>query len=255
MPFDIMELRENERIDYVNDALSLIQNTEGLTFGTDALLLSGYIGSGYKTGAELGGGTGIISMLLLTRKKLDSTVCLEIQPEYAELIERNAEYNRLSDKLACVCADVREYAPDKECELVYTNPPYMRADSGYANRISKKNIARHEVHGSIEDFCTAARGMLKFGGTFAAVYRPDRLTDLLVAMRAAGIEPKRMTLVYADRESVPSMLLVEGKRGGKSGMRMTRPLIIYADASHNEYGGDMKYIMENGVFPADFYVK
>ena len=249
-----MELKANERLDLVNDSLSLIQNTEGLTFGTDALLLAGYIGSGYRTGIELGGGTGIISMLLATRGKIADITCAEIQPEYTELINRNIEYNSLSDRMRCVTADVRELkAP--ECDVAYTNPPYMRSDSGYANRISKKNVARHEVHGSIADFCLAARRLIKFGGDFFAVYRPDRLADLVCAMREAGIEPKRMTYVHADARSTPSMLLVEGRRGGKGGLRMTRPLIIYNDESHAEYGEDMKYIMENGSFPEDFSVR
>ena len=62
-----MELLKNERLDYVNDSLSLIQKTDGLTFGTDALLLAGYVRGRSKLGLEIGGGTGIISMLLLTR--------------------------------------------------------------------------------------------------------------------------------------------------------------------------------------------
>lgn len=247
-------LRENERLDYVNDSLTLIQNVEGLTFGTDALLLAAYVGSGYRRGVELGGGTGIISMLLAVRGKIAHITSAEIQPEYAELIERNIEYNGLSDRMSAVCADIRELSLP-ECDAVYTNPPYMKTDSGYSNRITKKNIARHEVHGSISDFCLAARRLLKFGGAFYAVYRPDRLPDLIAAMREGGIEPKRMTLVMADALSVPSMLLIEGRRGGKSGLRMTRPLIIYKDESHAEYGADMNYIMVNGSFPDDFSVR
>ena len=249
-----MELRENERLDFVNDSLSLIQNTEGLTFGTDALLLAAYIGKGYSRGVELGGGTGIISMLLAARGKIANITCAEIQEEYAELIGRNIEHNSLGERMHCVCADIRELKLD-ECDIAYTNPPYMKTDSGYANRITKKNIARHEVHGSITDFCLAAKRLIKFGGSFFAVYRPDRLTDILYAMREAAIEPKRITLVHADAASIPSMLLIEGKRGGKSGLRMTRPLILYSDASHTEYGADMKYIMENGSFPEDFSVR
>ena len=44
-----MTLYENERVDYVNDSLSLIQKTDGLTFGTDALLLAGYVSGKYRT--------------------------------------------------------------------------------------------------------------------------------------------------------------------------------------------------------------
>ena len=249
-----MELKKNERLDEVNDSLSLIQDTEGLTFGTDALLLAGYVGRGYKLGTELGGGTGIISMLLLTRGKLERAVCVEIQEEYAQLIRENARHNGLGDRLECAHADIRDYKAT-ECDLVYTNPPYMKVDSGRRNLTDKKNIARHEVNGSIVDFCLAAKRALKYGGTFVAVYRPDRCADLICAMRESGIEPKRMTLVHADTESEPSMMLIEGKRGGKSGMRVTMPLIIYSDHAHTAYGKDMEYIMGNGVFPEKFFVK
>ena len=103
-----MELYENERIDYVNDKLSLIQKTDGLTFGTDALLLAGYISGGYRVGVELGGGTGIISMLLRTREKVGRAYAVEVQEEYAELIKRNTEFNGITE-LIPVQADVREY--------------------------------------------------------------------------------------------------------------------------------------------------
>ena len=73
-----MKLKENERLDYVNDDIELIQNTDGLTFGTDALLLAGYLNGRYTSGIELGGGTGIISMLLLTRGKVSNISCLEV---------------------------------------------------------------------------------------------------------------------------------------------------------------------------------
>ena len=106
--------------------------------------------------------------------------------------------------------------------------------------------------GDIGDFCCAAKRMLRYGGRFAAVYRPDRLTDLIYGMREAGLEPKRMTFVHADAEAEPSMVLVEARADGKSGMLLTKPLLIYADRAHREYGEDMKYIMENGDFPAGF---
>jgi len=249
-----MDQNKSKRLDEVNDSLSLIQDTEGLTFGTDALLLAGYIGKGYKLGLELGGGTGIISMLLLSRGKLERCICAEIQKEYAELIRENAAHNSLEDRLECINADIREHR-FPECDIVYTNPPYMKADTGKRNITDKKNIARHEVNGSILDFCMAAKRSLKFGGTLAVVYRPDRCMDLLAAMREAGIEPKRMTFVHADTASEPSMMLVEGKRGGKSGMRVTAPLIIYRDRTHTAYGEDMEYIMENGIFPDNFFIK
>ena len=244
-----MQLRENERLDYVNDNIELIQNKEGLTFGTDALLLAGYIDGKFKSGIELGGGTGIISMLLLTRNKVQNMTCLEIQEEYAELIARNAEHNLLSERLSSIHTDLREYTPTEECDLVFSNPPYMKTDSGKANLSDKKNIARHEVAGTIYDFCMFGSKMLKYGGSFAIVYRTDRLIDLIDALRASKLEPKRMTFVHANSEKEPSMVLIEAKKGGKCGLKVTRPLILYKDINNKDYTADMNYIMENGSFP------
>ena len=247
-----MELKSNERLDYVNDSLELIQNNDGLTFGTDALLLAGYINGKYNNATELGGGTGIISMLLLTRNKVKSICCLEVQEEYAELIARNAEHNKLKDILTPIACDLREYKPDSECELVFSNPPYMKTDSGKANLSDKKNIARHEVRGTIYDFCTNGARMLKYGGTFAVVYRTDRLSDLMDAMREAKLEPKRMTFVHANANSAPSMVLIEGKRGGKCGLKVSKPFLIYKNNDNKEYSEDMCYVMDNGSFPDEY---
>ena len=241
-----------ERCDFVNDNLKLIQDTEGLTFGTDALLLAGYINGRYNRGCEFGSGSGIISMLLLTRDKIKSTIALEVQKEYADLTERNASLNGLNERMQAVHTDIRDYKPEGEFDIIYSNPPYMKTDSGRENIEKKKNIARHEVCGDISDFCKNARRMLKFGGCFAAVYRTDRLIDLIDAMRSNKLEPKRMTLVYADTKSEPSMVLIEGKAGGKPGVVVTAPLIIYSDEEHKFYTDDMNYIMENGSFPSAY---
>ena len=61
-----------------------------------------------------------------------------------------------------------------------------------------------------------------------------------------------MTFVHADTNSTPSMVLVEGKAGGKSSLLLTKPLIIYKDNEHKIYSDDMNFIMENGSFPSEF---
>ena len=247
-----MLLSDKERLDIVNDNLSLIQNTEGLTFGTDALLLAGYVTGKHSRMLELGAGTGIISMLLLTRGKAERVTALEIQEEYAALIERNSVLNSLTDSLTVINTDLRDYKCSSEYDAVFTNPPYMRSDTGRSNLSDKKTVARHEVHGGIYDFLKCAARALRFGGSFYAVYRTDRLIDLIDAMRKTGIEPKRMTFVHADAKSEPSMALIEGRRGGKCSLKVTRPLIIYTSEEHKDYTEDMNYIMNEGSFGKEY---
>ena len=121
--------------------------------------------------------------------------------------------------------------------------------------LAEKNAARHEIFGGIEDFCEAAKRLTRFGGSFYAVYRPDRLTDIISAMRNALLEPKRVTFVHADTDSSSSIVLIEARRGGGSGLELTKPLIIYEDSSHKNYTSDMKHILDVGRFPTDFYNK
>ena len=249
-----IKLFPNERVDRVNDDLMLIQRTDGLTFGTDALLLAGYIDTRGGRALEIGGGTGIISLLTLTRGRFDTVDCCEIQSVFADIIRRNAELNRLDARLFAKEADIRTFEAERQYDAVFTNPPYMTVSSGKKNSVDEKNTARHEVEGGIADFCRAAKRLLRYGGKFYAVYRPDRVGDLIFAMKDADIEPKRLTFVHADLAAEPSVVLVEGRMSGGVGARVTRPLIIYTDSSHKNMSADMEYIMNNGSFPEDFYI-
>ena len=246
---------ELEYTNEVNDNLTLIQRKTGLTFGTDALLLAGYIHHGEGMRAlELGGGTGIISLLLATRQKVGHITCIEVQPTYADLAKRNVTLNSLAAFVEVVCADIRDYAASGkagEFDIVFSNPPYMKGDVP-ACKHEEKQIARHEVHGGIADFCSVAAKMLRWGGKFYCVWRPDRLVDLLCSMRESGIEPKRMTYVAADNEHAPSVVLVEGMRGGKSGLKVTKTLLIGKDIGERADSPDMTYILNEGRFPSTY---
>lgn len=227
----------NEKIETVNENIRLISRKDGLTFGTDAYLLAAYIGKAPSAFAvDLGSGTGILPLLLLAKDKIRNAVAIEVQESFCDLIARNAETNGMSEKLRALYRDVRELPAEDipaECaDLVLSNPPYMTVDSGKSNVSDAKFIARHEVCGNISDFCRAASALLKYGGKFYCVYRPDRLVDLLDALRKHKLEPKRMTLVHATDASAPSMVLVEAKKGAAPSLVLTRPLILTDNDGH-----------------------
>lgn len=245
-------LKTDERIDNVNENIKLIQKKDGLTFGTDALLLAAFVRpQPSATALDFGAGTGIISFLCAARNKYNKIIAIEAQEDFAKLIERNIALNDLAHKVTAKCCDVRELSFADlgfESDAVFTNPPYMRAGSGKVNEHNCKTIARHEILGDIGDFCAAAAKNLKHGGYFYAVYRPERLTELFYAMRAAKIEPKRLCLVCPDCESAPSLVLAEGKKGAAPEIKIEKPLFMYRDKAHTEYTDDFAYIYENGCF-------
>ena len=226
-------LLKNETLTSVNENIKLIQKKNGLTFGTDAFLLASFIKAQKNAIAvELGGGTGIISLLCASREKLGKIYCLEIQKDFADIIDRNAHLNSLDNKVSSLCADVRDIRSTDlgfDVDVVFSNPPYMKADSGKRNESDEKYIARHEVCGDIGDFCACAKRLLKHGGFFYCVWRPDRLTDLICAMRENSLEPKEICFVHANTKSAPSMVLIKAKKGASSGAIVCEPLFLNID--------------------------
>ena len=226
-------LLEGEKLTKVNENINLIQKENGLTFGTDAFLLASFI-KAQRSGVavELGGGTGIISLLCASREKFSKIYCAEIQQDFANIIQRNAELNGLDSKVISLCADAREIKSSNigcEVDAVFSNPPYMKIDSGKRNDHDEKFIARHEVCGDINDFCACAKRLLKHGGFFYCVWRPDRLTDLICAMRENNLEPKEMCFVHANTKCAPSMVLIKAKKGAAASVSVHEPLFLNLD--------------------------
>lgn len=247
-----------ERTDQINEKLTLIRRTDGLTFGTDAYLLYAYLPKKrWKRAVDLGAGTGVISLLALTGGRAEKVYGVEVQEAFADLIGKNARLNALEDRLIPLCRDVRDLTPSDtagECDLVFSNPPYLRGECGYQNRSDAMNIARREVFGTIWDFCSAAARVLSYKGTFCLVYRADRMVDLLSAMRRAGIEPKRLTPVQPTSDSPPGLVLCEGRKGGAPGLFYTKPLILYRDTGQNPplYTEELTAIYEKGEFDESY---
>ena len=223
-------ISDDERLDYVNEKITLIQKKHGLTFGTDAFLLASYAKSApSKTAAELGCGTGIVSLLCAARNKFSKIYAFEVQESFYDITRRNTVNNGFEQKVIPCLADIRDVkAADVggEIDAVLANPPYMKTDSGKRNDADEKYIARHEVMGAISDFCACASRLLKYGGKFYVVWRPDRLSELFAAMNSYSLEPKTMTFVHANENREPSMVLICAVKGGKPSLKISAPLFL-----------------------------
>ena len=231
-------LRTNETLDRVNEQIKLIQRKDGLRYGTDAYLLSAYVRPAGKARAvDLGSGSGIIPLLCLTRQKYACAYAVEVQADFADIIGRNAEINGMQDRLIPICADLRTLRPADvggEVSIVTANPPYMKTGAGKRNESDAKYIARHEVMGDVDDFCAAAARLLKHGGSFYVVWRPDRLSQLMESLSQHKLEPKRMSFVQSDLHTEPSMVLIEAKKGAAHGLRLSPTLILNENGTQSK---------------------
>ena len=225
-------LKEEERFDDLQrNGYKIIQNPNKFCFGMDAVLLSGFaqVKRGEKA-LDLGTGTGIIPILLEAKTKGEHFTGLEIQSESADMAARSVAYNNLTEKIDIVNGDIKEavklFGP-ASFDVVTTNPPYMNDNHGIKNPDLPMAIARHEILCSLEDVIREASGVLRENGRFYMVHRPLRLVEIFTLMTKYRLEPKRMRLVYPYVDKEPNMVLIEGLKGGRSQIRVDKPLVVY----------------------------
>lgn len=222
-----------ERIDELQrGGFRLIQDPDKFCFGTDAVLLADFAKAkaGEKV-CDLCTGTGVIPLLMLARYPGSFYTGVEIQPDMAEMAERSMILNDVEDKIRILGGDLRRIRfmlPANSFDVVTVNPPYMkvRPDS-LKNDSSSVSLARHEIACSLSDVMAAAKFLLRTHGHFYMVHRPSRLSEIFEEMLKAGIEPKRMQLVYPYRDKEATQVLIEGTLGGGKEMRIEPPLITY----------------------------
>lgn len=225
-----------ERIDDLQiKGYRLIQNPELFCFGVDAVLLSSFAkAKDTDKVIDLGCGNGIIPILMAAKTDAKRIVGLEIQDESAKLATRSVELNELSDRISIVKGDIKEASyifGASSFQVVTTNPPYMNENHGLINDYSAKAIARHELLCSLEDIIRESARLLVPSGRLYMIHRPHRLEDILVLMREYHIEPKHLRFVHPYVDKEPTMVLIEGLRGGKPSMKIDPPLIIYEDVN------------------------
>lgn len=213
-----------------------VYDDESFRPGTDTFLLSSLprLKPGLRV-CDLGSGSGLLGLLLLQRQPDLRVTGVEIQGAAVRLAERAALENGLTDRLTACHGDLRDvkaHFPAGGFDLVVCNPPYYPPASGAVAENAARRTARSEVSCSLADICAAASYLLRWGGSFCLVHKPERLCDLFCALRQSAIEPKRLRFVCPAAGSAPSLTLLEGRRGGKPGLTVEAPLILQnADGS------------------------
>ena len=227
-----IELKSGERLDDLErNGYKIIQNPDIFCFGMDAVLLSGFVSTAEGSRViDLGCGNGIIPILLAAKTSASHIVGLEIQQYSAEMAERSVKLNELEEKISIIWGNIKEATDLFEAasfDTVTSNPPYIKGGGGLTNPDEPKALARHEILCSLEDVVAAAQYLLKPGGAFFMVHRPQRLSEIFICLTGHGLEPKRMKLVYPFVDREPNMVLIEARRGGRPQLTVEKPLIVY----------------------------
>ncbi len=226
-------------VEKLGDNLEIVISSEH-RFGTDAFLLSDFSAPRHKDlVCDYCTGSGIVALLMYKNFKPLHIDAVEIQPKAHEQLKLSVSRSAINC-ITPILGDLNSYRAEKELDLITCNPPYKISGTGAKNDSTAVSIARHEMLCTIDSVCASASKNLKFGGRLCICNRPERLCDIMTAMRANGIEPKRLRTVHKNPGCQPWLVLVEGKKGGKPFLQIEKPLYVQSDSG--EFSQEMKRI-------------
>lgn len=250
------------RIDDTGFGNIRVLQRKGYGYGLDAVLLAAFAagetgadgirqisGRGKPDGcdkirvADLGTDCGIVAFIIAHKIPCAVLTGIEKREDAASRARRAAVMNGLEDRISIIEADIADIAAGAgsdlaEFDAVVTNPPYFRRNSAIPSASDDRYIARHETTAGIEEFVDAARCMLKKGGDLYMVHRPDRLADIISALRASDLEPREMQMVTPRAGEPANIVLLHAVKGAGPQLRMLPELPV-----HNKDGSYTQQIL------------
>ena len=227
-----MKNKNNETInDLVNfNNIKIYQNKNYFNFSLDSILLPNFVILNNKTKKVLDLCTGNIPIPLILSKKTKALIYgVEIQKEIFDLAEKTLKINNLENQIILINKDAKELVNDFETDifdLITCNPPYFKnSNTSINNNNNIKSIARHEILIKLEDIINISKKLLKNNGSLSLIHRTDRLIDIIILMRQNNIEPKRIRFIYPKAGKESNLVLIDGRKNGKPGLKILDPLL------------------------------
>jgi tRNA1Val (adenine37-N6)-methyltransferase len=221
--------RRTVRRDLIGTSLVIEQKTPQ-AFNLDTILLSWFARIPPKARHVLDVGTGNGAVMLYLSAKTKARITgIEIQDHLVAEARTNIALNGLEERLSVIKGDVR--TADLPCvSVVVSNPPFFKVVA--EDRLSRdpaRMIARHEVTLTLEDVIGAAARALGDGGIFYMIHRPDRMEETLRLLALHGFSAKRLMTVHPYRNHKANHVLYRADKGGKEGLIIDAPLVLYKD--------------------------
>lgn len=226
----MIELNAEEKIEDLQcDGLQIIQSAKEYRFTTDAVLLANYCRDlTNKLCVEFGAGTGVISLLLAKKKHPKRIVAVEIQPQLADIAQRNVQLNGLQDVITVVNGDLKEAHKlvNGVADAVVCNPPYRKVGSGERQLSANIALCRHEISATLADVVNSAAKVLNNKGSFYLVHQADRLCEIVTLCKDNGIAVKDILPVCPTPQKQPTLVLVRGVKQGQSECVLHAPMYV-----------------------------
>ncbi len=220
----------------MKNSITLKQPVKGYRYGIDSFLLARFA-QFKKTDnvCDLGAGVGILSLLALTRGKVQKAVAVEIQEDLAKLALENAEILEVEDRFEVFVdnwKNVKKLLKPHRFNVVISNPPYRKAQTGKVSPDRSKAISKHEIEGGLPDLIQAAKYLLNSAGRFVTMYPPLRLEELIQKLANNYFKIERMQVIYPYIDRPATLVMIEAVKSTPRELKVEPPLIVYRDPDH-----------------------
>ena len=227
--------------------LKIVQDNEMFNFSLDSVLLPNFVTLNKKIDRilDIGSGNAPIPLILSTKTNAKITG-VEIQKEVYDLAIESVNINKKENQINIINEDINDYYKKIETDsfdVITCNPPFFKyIETSNINKNDYKTIARHEVKLNLNQLFSIAKKLLKNNGVIAIVHRPERFVEVIEEMKKNNIEPKRVQFVYPKKNMEANIMLIEGSKNGKPGLKILPP--IYSHKDNGEYTEDVKKYFE-----------
>ena len=176
---------------------------------------------------DIGCGCGIMPLILGFRHQQIRITGIEIQKELAEAAQQNIRENGMEERIHILNADINTLSQESlkgPVDLIISNPPYKKANTGRLNPDPGKALARHEISLTIDQLFSAAARILCPNGRFCLIFPWEREEDLKQAAAKSGFSMEWISYVHASPKKNPMRIIVSARNNPKEYCRVRPPI-------------------------------
>jgi len=222
---------------WLGGRLDLIQPKSGHRIGTDAVLLAAAAGRPEGRIADVGAGVGAVGFALAQRSARAFADLIEIDPETARLAGINAARNGLEGRVRVLRLDVLKPGErraaglvDETADWVVTNPPFFEPGASSVSpdrrRARARVLATDDAGATLDAWIRASLALLRPGGRFVMIHRPDALASILAAIERR-LGALALLPVHPNESAPAHRILLSGVKGSKAPLRIAPALVLH----------------------------
>ncbi len=133
---------------------------------------------------DIGGGTGLLSLMLAQVLPNIQITCLEINEEAAKQAAENISHSPWSERIQVVNGDIRQTTDRHRYDLIVSNPPFYERDLNSPD--SNKNQAHHDATLNLEDLLESIDRLLTNEGRFFLLLPARKIENRIEAIHQKG---------------------------------------------------------------------